>query len=239
MAPVMNCTPHRTHPRVYPRIAHADTLRGPGPGPGSAAGPEPTLDALDTLTPHGVRRAFTSALGQDAKLDLQVTYTIDSPAPSTPGAPAMPLTSRCLMGMGLDPQALHEQALDNLQRKAGANIATQDLTVYKALVTGHDLEASMLVLPELWARLSRGFKGELIAAVPSQNALYYMDSGAKLEIAGEPISASTMLQLMCSSAARVKAEAGARGLSDQVIALTPEGWKVRGTFEAHAAALQV
>jgi hypothetical protein len=26
-------------------------------------------------------------------------------------------------------------------------------------------------------------------------------------------------------------------LSDKVIALTPEGWKVRGTFEAHEAVL--
>lgn len=216
MAPVMTCNAHR----IYPHIALVHTSRHAGPAP--------------TLHRRGGRTAFASALGQDANLDLQVTYAIHS---STPCDPPTPLTSRCLMALGLDPQALHEQALHNLLRKAGPNIATQDLTAYKVLVTGDDLEASMLLLPELWASLSQGFKGELIATVPSQNALYYMDSGATLTIAGVVIETAAMLELMCLSAARVKAEAGVHGLSDKVLALTPEGWKVRGTLHAHASVL--
>jgi hypothetical protein len=46
-----------------------------------------------------------------------------------------------------------------------------------------------------------------------------------------------MLGLMCSAAAEVKAEAGPHGLSDKVMALTPDGWHVRGTFGDHASAL--
>lgn len=223
MPAVMNCN----LPRIYPRLAHADVRQGRGPAPLSP----PDSHALDESDEPAApaRAAFTSALAGD--LDLQVTYAIDSPTASEL------LTPQRLADLGLDPQALHAQAVGNLLRKAGPNIATQDLTVYKALVTGDGLEACMLLLPELWARLSEGFNGELIAAVPSQSALYFMDSRATLEIAGEPISTATMLELMCASAARVKAEAGAQALSDKVIALTPEGWKVRGTFEAHASAL--
>ncbi|MGJ7528882.1 hypothetical protein ACSFB7_24440 [Variovorax sp. GB1P17] len=212
----MNCNP----PRIYPRITRPDFLHESEPMPDTAT------------TPEGHPRAQTPvARAVAGDVDLRVTYAIEFPTQRTT------LTHGYMKQLGLDAQGLHAQAVDNLHRKANSKAATQDLVAYKALVTGDGLEACMLLLPDLWAKLSTGFKGELIAVVPSKDALYFMDSQATLTVAGQPISTTTRLALMCSAAARVKAEAGAHGLSDQVIALTPEGWKVRGTFGAHASVL--
>lgn len=216
MPGAMNCNP----PRIYPRITRPDFLHES----------EPMPDTAPTSTGHHSAQApVARAIAGD--VDLRVTYAIDFPTQR------ITLTHGYMKQLGLDAQGLHAQAVDNLHRKAGPKAATQDLVAYKALVTGDGLEACMLLLPDLWAKLSNGFKGELIAVVPSKDALYFMDSQATLTVAGQPISTTTRLALMCSAAARVKAEAGAHGLSDQVIALTPEGWKVRGTFEAHASVL--
>lgn len=216
MRGVMNCLP----PCIYPRITRPDFLDNAAPRPGIAPAPGGQYKAQ---TP--IARAVAG------DIDLRVTYAIDFPTQRTT------LTHGCMKQLGLDAQGVHAQAVENLQRKTSQKVATQDLVAYKALVTGDDLEACMLLLPDLWAGLSKGFKGELIAVVPSKNALYFMDSRATLTIAGQPVSTTTRLALMCSAATRVRAEAGAQGLSDQVIALTPDGWKVRGTFGAHEAVL--
>jgi uncharacterized protein YtpQ (UPF0354 family) len=207
-------------PRIFPRIKHASFLDAV----------QPLLDRIEAL--GGNREAQTPVafpLAGDA--GLLVTYAIDEPAQF------VSLTQERMDELGLDAHELHALAVENLIQKAGPNIGTQDLVMYKVLVTGDDFEACALLLPGLWEALSEGFEGELLAVVPSRNTVYFMDSGAKRELAGQQLTARTMLDLMCATAADIKVQAREHGLSDKVIALTPNGWQIRGTFEDHATAL--
>lgn len=208
-------------PPVYPRIKHVGFLEAV----------QPMLDQIEAR--GGNREAQTPVAYPFAgDSDLLMTFALDTPTQF------VTLTQAGMEETGLDPQSLFELAIDNMLRLVEPNLGTQDLVMYKALVTGDGFEACMLLLPDLWAQLSQGFKGELLAVVPSRNVIYFMDSGASFDAGGESITAGTVLRLMCSAAAEVRAEAGPHGLSDKVIALTPDGWCVRGTFEAHAAALE-
>jgi uncharacterized protein YtpQ (UPF0354 family) len=209
-------------PRIYPRIKHASFLDAV----------QPMLDRIEAL--GGSREAQTPVafpLAGDA--GLLVTYAIDEPAQF------ISLTRERMDELGFDAHELHTLAVENLVQKALPNVGAQDLVMYQALVTGDDFEACMLLLPGLWEVLSEGFEGELLAVVPSRNTVYFMDSRAKCELAGQRLTARTMLDLMCATAADVKVQAGAHGLSDKVIALTPGGWQIRGTFEDHTSALGV
>ncbi|QSI33623.1 hypothetical protein GNX71_30295 [Variovorax sp. RKNM96] len=207
-------------PRIYPRIKPASFLDTV----------QPMLDRIEAE--GGNREAQTPVahrLAGDA--GLLVTYAIDEPAQP------VPLTQERMDELGLDAQELHELAVENLIRQAGSSIGAQDLVMYKALVAGNAFEASTLLLPGVWERLSEGFEGELLAVVPSRNTVYFMDSGAQRQLAGQQLTARTMLDLMCATAADIKVQAREHGLSDKVIALTPDGWQIRGTFQDHAAAL--
>lgn len=207
-------------PRIYPRIKHVSFLDAV----------QPMLDRIEAE--GGNREAQTPVahrLAGDA--GLLVTYAIDE------AAQPVPLTQERMDELGLDAQELHELAVENLIRKTGPNLGAQDLVMYKALVAGDEFEASTLLLPGVWERLSEGFEGELLAVVPSRNTVYFMDSGARRQLAGQQLTARTMLDLMCATAADIKVQAREHGLSDKVIALTPDGWQIRGTFQDHAAAL--
>lgn len=207
-------------PRIYPRIKHVSFLDAV----------QPMLDRIEAQ--GGSREAQTPvAYPLAADAGLLVTYAIDEPAQP------VPLTQERMDELGLDAQELHELAVENLIRRAGSNIGAQDLVMYQALVAGDEFEASTLLLPGIWEKLSEGFEGELLAVVPSRNTVYFMDSGARRQLAGQQLTARTMLDLMCATAADIKVQAREHGLSDKVIALTPDGWQIRGTFSDHAAAL--
>ena len=198
-------------PRIYPRIKH--------------------VSFLDTVQ-GGNREAQTPVahpLAGDA--GLLVTYAIDEPAQP------VPLTQEHMDELGLDVQKLHALAMENLIRKTGPNLGAQDLVMYQALVAGDEFEACTLLLPGLWETLAQGFEGELLAVVPSRNTVYFMDGGAKRQLAGQQLTARTMLDLMCATAVDIKVQAREHGLSDKVMAFTPDGWQIRGSFEDHASAL--
>ncbi|MGJ7604288.1 hypothetical protein ACSFA7_08085 [Variovorax sp. LT1R20] len=208
-------------PRIYPRIKHVsflDTVR-------------PMLDRIEAQ--GGNREAQTPVAHPLAgEAGLLVTYAIDE------AAQPVSLTQEHMDELGLDAQKLHALAVENLIQKTGPNLGAQDLVMYQALVAGDEFEACTLLLPGLWETLAEGFEGELLAVVPSRNTVYFMDSGAQRQLAGQQLTARTMLDLMCATAADIKVQAREHGLSDKVIALTPDGWQIRGTFSDHAAALQ-
>jgi uncharacterized protein YtpQ (UPF0354 family) len=223
MAPSNNPDTMKPDPsRIYPRIKHASFLDAV----------QPMLDRIEAL--GGSREAQTPVafpLAGDA--GLLVTYAIDEPTQF------ISLTQERMDELGLDAQALCVLAVENLVQKALPNVGAQDLVMYQALVTGDDFEACMLLLPGLWEVLSEGFEGELLAVVPSRNTVYFMDSRAKCDLAGQHLTPRTRLDLMCATAADIKVQAREHGLSDKVMALTPAGWQSRGTFEDHAMALEV
>ncbi|WP_432726071.1 hypothetical protein [Variovorax sp. W6] len=198
---------------AYPRIKAADFLRSV----------QPELDEIEAL--GGDREAQTPVAYPFAgDSGLLVTYALDTPTQF------ITLTNEGMASLGLSPEELHVRAIDNMLEKVLPQLGTQDLVFYKALVSGDDFEACMLLVPGLWEDLTKDFKGELLTVVPSRNVLYYMDSKASFEASGQAISAGQILDLMRAAAAKVKAEAGPHGLSDKVMALTPDGWRVRGSF---------
>lgn len=206
---------------VYPRIKAADFLRTV----------EPMLDEIEAR--GGDREAQTPVAYPFAgDSGLLVTYALDTPTQF------ITLTNEGVAHLGLTPQELHDRAIDNMLTKVASQLGTQDLVLYKALVSGGDFEACLLLLPGLWEQLATDFQGELLAVVPSRNVVYFMDSKARFEASGETIEAGQILGLMCAAAEKVRVEAGPHGLSDKVMALTPEGWRVRGSFADPASSLR-
>ncbi|RSZ32652.1 MULTISPECIES: hypothetical protein [unclassified Variovorax] len=201
-------------PPVYPRIKHVGFLESMRP-------------MLEQVEARGGDReahapvAYPLADGSD----LLVTFAVDTPAQF------VTLTGEGMVETGLDPQSMYELAIDNMLLLVAPNVGTRDFGLYKALVAGDGFEACMLLLPDLWEQLAQEFEGELIAVVPSRDAVYFMDSGASFEKRGEIVSATEALGRMCRAAMGVRAEAGPHGLSDKVMALTPDGWCVRGTLK--------
>lgn len=201
-------------PPVYPRIRHVDFLASMRPmlersaargGDREADGPAAYPFAVDS--------------------DLLVTFVLDTPSQF------VTLTGGGMVETGLDEQSLYELAIDNMLRLVAPNVGMRDFGTHKALVVGDGFEACMLLLPDLWELLALGFEGALLAVVPSRDVVYFMDSGASFEKRGEIVSATEALGRMCRAAAGVRAGAGPHGLSDRVMALTPEGWCVRGTLK--------
>lgn len=201
-------------PPVYPCIKHVDFLESM----------RPVLDQIEAR--GGDREAHAPvAYPFAADSDLLVTFAVDTPAQF------ITLTPQGMAETGLDAQSLYELAIDNMLRLVASNVVTRDLGMYRALVAGDGFEACMLLLPDLWEQLAQEFEGELTAVVPSRDVVYFMDSGASFEKRGEIVSATEALGRMCRAAMGVRAEAGPHGLSDNVMALTPDGWCVRGTLK--------
>jgi hypothetical protein len=209
-------------PPVYPRIRHAGFLE---------QAMRPVLDLIEAL--GGSREAHEAvAFPFAADSDLLVSFVIDT------SARFVTLTREGLQETGLDTQSMYELAIDNMLRLVAPNVGTRDFGCYRALVAGDGFEACMLLLPDLWEQFAQEFEGELIAVVPRSDVVYFTDSRGSFESHGEAVTAADALGRMCSAAARIKAATGAEGLSDRVMALTPDGWCVRGTLDAFAPAME-
>jgi len=181
----------------------------------------PMLGLIEAL--GGSREAHEAvAFPLAADSDLVVSFVVDT------SVQFVTLTREGLLETGLDTQSMYELAIDNMLRLVAPNVRTRDLGCYRALVAGDGFEACMLLLPDLWAQLAQGFEGELVAVVPSRDVVYFADSRGSAEGLGR----------MCAAAEKVRAAAGFERLSDSVMALTADGWCVRGTLETFAPALE-
>jgi len=199
-------------PPIYPRIRHAGFVE---------QAMRPVLDLIETL--GGNREAHEPvAFPLAADSDLLVSFVVDT------SARFVTLTREGLLETGLDTQSMYELAIDNMLRLVAPNVRTRDFGCYKALVAGDGFEACMLLLPDLWQQLAQGFEGELIAVVPRRDVVYFAESRGGAEALGR----------MCAAAEKLRAAAGSEGLSDRVMALTADGWCVRGTLDAFAPALE-
>lgn len=199
-------------PPVYPCIRRAGLLE---------EAMRPVLDLIESL--GGSREAHEAVAFPLAEgSDLLVSFVVDT------SARFATLTREGLLETGLDTQSMYELAIDNMLRLVAPNVRTRDFGGYKALVAGDGFEACMLLLPDLWEQLAQDFEGELIAVVPSRDVVYFTDSRGAAEALGR----------MCAAAEKLRAAAGSEGLSERVMALTADGWCVRGTLHAFAPALQ-
>ena len=219
--------------------------------PDSPSGPPPaspqivprikTLTFLEALKPAlaniermGGGAEAQTPVSQPLAGDLLVTYALNTPTQF------VAINYATMKKCGLDPVSLHGAAMRSLRNVFDSKgIVLQDLRLYQAIVLGDDFEACALLLPEFWNNLSSKFKGHPIVVVPSRNALYVMDSRAEIAVDGKTFGPYVILDLMCSTAAKVRDEAQAHGLSESVFAWVNGKWEVRGTLGNHASALAI
>lgn len=163
--------------------------------------------------------------------DLLVSYSFDTPTQF------ISVSNQAMQELGLTLEELDRIAVENLWQALGENIAIQDLVYLEAVRTGNNLEACALLLPELWNQLANRYQGAPIVAVPDRNTIYSMDSGRSVTVEDSTLSAPQILDLMCDTALRLKADATVHGLSDGIFTWRDGTWHVIGTLDDHAEAL--
>lgn len=133
--------------------------------------------------------------------------------------------------MGLDPLRLHERAVKNLSDKLINGVGVQDLTLYRAVVTGEHLEATSLLLPWLWEQVAATVEGEILLTVPSRDAVYFTGSGQRFEAGGREVGSDQALRVMCGAALDEKQAKGVHGLSELLFKWDGGGWEVVNPIE--------
>jgi uncharacterized protein YtpQ (UPF0354 family) len=79
---------------------------------------------------------------------------------------------RDLEQLGVTAEELHHRALQNLRRlKLDVRAHKGDRIIM--LTAGGNYEATLILLPEIWASVSQMVSGGLIAAVPARDVLYF------------------------------------------------------------------
>ena len=125
--------------------------------------------------------------------DLWVLYAADMPA----GLEF--LEREDALRFGLDPDAMHTAAIENLRTKLPQIERHGDLGAERILCGGK-LEASLLLVDELWEEIAEDVSGELVAAVPAGPMLIFTGSAVpggveRIRQAAEKASASGPLAL--------------------------------------------
>jgi hypothetical protein len=131
--------------------------------------------------------------------------------------------------VGLDADSIHEIAVKNLDRVLSNRIAIQDLTLYKAIVTGDHLEASTLLMPNLWEKLASECAGELLMVVPTHNIVFCTGSMREIQVGNTSVTPSQVLGLMCTVARTEQANEQVHCLSEYVFKWIG-GWQVHGSL---------
>lgn len=99
--------------------------------------------------------------------DLILSYAFDQPTCFTMVA------ERDLTQLGLDEQGVHDIALVNLRRTISPPQAHQVSEGVFMLTCGGDMEATILLLDEVWQQTEGMVLGELVVAVPARDVVFF------------------------------------------------------------------
>ncbi len=121
---------------------------------------------LSNLT--GDKRAVTEHLAAD----LWIVYAFDTPETM------LTMQQRQLSDLGLKSAELRMLAIDNLRRILPPVMQHGDGPFFM-LTAGSDYVASLLLLDEVWTELQDTIEGNIIAAVPSRDLLFFSSSTSK------------------------------------------------------------
>jgi uncharacterized protein YtpQ (UPF0354 family) len=105
-----------------------------------------------------VERAFLS--------DLVMFYAFDL------GAQFEMVNYRDLRQLGISESELHEASLRNL-RAADLDVRAHQGSHFIMLTAGGNFEATLLLLPEIWESVAPMVQGDIIAATPARDVLYF------------------------------------------------------------------
>jgi len=98
--------------------------------------------------------------------DLLLLYAFDL------GSHYQIVAHRDLKSLGVSADELHDRALSNLRRlELDVRAHQGDRTIM--LTAGGNYEATLIVLPEIWESVSPMVSGNIIAAVPARDLLYF------------------------------------------------------------------
>lgn len=138
--------------------------------------------------------------------DLSIVYAFDHPH----ALEIMTEVERS--ALGVEPDDMRELAVRNLRRLVPEVGYHGDGTRFM-LLAGGNFEASLLLLDEIWTRLSSDVEGDLVACVPARDLMLY--TGTK--VAGG-------IESLRRVASRVLTQ-GAYAISGTLLRWTGEGWE--------------
>jgi hypothetical protein len=147
--------------------------------------------------------------------DLSIVYAFDQPHSLEI------MTEAERVALGVPPRELRTMAVRNLRRLV-PEIRHQDNGSAHMLLAGGNFEASLLLLDDLWTRLSADVPGDLVACAAARDVMLYTGSAITGGIDG-------VVQL----ATRILSE-GNHALSATLLRWTPLGWELyRPTTRLH------
>lgn len=95
-------------------------------------------------------------------------------------------TRKTLERLGIDEDGVVARAVSNLATKV-AEVEQRTLDEegprIGMLVSGGDLEASLLLLDDVWARVALGLEGEIVACVPARDVMLFADAASEGAVA--------------------------------------------------------
>lgn len=151
--------------------------------------------------------------------ELRIAFAVDGESP---------LTLAQIQELGLDPAALLQRGLANLdsrltsmtgQEVSGIKFGLEtDRPVFTSLKVGQGLESSLMLLPHVWDQLAARLTGELIAGVPGRDRIMFTSS--------DHIEGQLAMRKILDAAYD---HAGSQALSRQLFAWRDSAWQVYQT----------
>jgi len=137
--------------------------------------------------------------------DLWVVYAFDTPEAM------LTMQYKHLRELDLKTQELRPLAVENLKRILPSVMQHGEGPVF--MLTGGDYVASLLLFDAMWTEIQETVEGDIVAAVPSRDILFYTDSTSKEGI--EELRASITRVI----------KSGGYLVSSTMFRRTPDGWK--------------
>jgi len=125
-------------------------------------------------------------------------------------------THKTLERLGISEEGVIELARANLAKKVAEveqRTLDDDGPLVGMLVTGGDLEASLLLLDDVWARVALNLTGEMIACVPARDVVLFADTASEGAVARMGEIADEIL------------EDGDHVISSTLLRRTSRGWE--------------
>jgi uncharacterized protein YtpQ (UPF0354 family) len=126
-------------------------------------------------------------------------------------------TWRAIERLGIEPDAVLELARENLGRKIEEveqrTFDDDEEPFVGVLVCGGDLEASLLLVDEVWRSVAASVEGDVVACVPARDVVLFADASAEGAITRMGVLADEIL------------EDGDHTISPTLLRRTASGWE--------------
>jgi len=136
-----------------------------------------------------------------------------------------PVSVNLARSWGVNESQLHARALDNLRLAIDGKVKSFPFQTFRALHVGNELEASCLLLGEVWDRLQLEVDGQLRVAVAARSMVAFTGTESWGEHNGKRFPPVQCIAMMSGSARLVKGDVRDQTLSSYIFARSPTGWE--------------